>query len=274
MRVHALQTGTVTVKERQRRGRGPGPVRTLATMATRKWTEPLPILAWAVEHPDGLIVVDAGEVSGASRPGWFPSWHPYFRLAVSFRVTPDQELGPSLRAAGLDPADVKTLVLTHLHTDHAAGMGQVPNAEILVARAEWEAAQGFAGKLRGYLPHRFPADIAPRLLDLPEERYGPFQRSMEVAPGVHAVATPGHSPGHLSVVLEDGDCRIVLAGDTSYDQEALLAQEIDGVSPDAGATRDTLRRMLELCREAPTVYLPSHDPGSAARLEAREPVPA
>jgi len=218
--------------------------------------------------------VDAGETARTSEPGWFPRWQPYFRLAVRFEVRPEEEIGPRMRALGLDPGDVRHVVLTHLHTDHVAGVGEFTNAEVIAGRADWDLAQGFAGKTRGYLPHRWPSHIEPRLVDLPAEPHGPFERSMEVASGVRIVATPGHSPRHQSVLVEDGETRLLLAGDTSYDQQCMLDGAVDGVSPDAETALDTLRRIREACREAPTVYLPSHDPESVARLEARQPVPA
>jgi hypothetical protein len=78
MRIHAIQTGTVAIKENQRRGVGHGAGRLVNTLRDRTWTEPLPIYAWAIEHPEGLIVVDTG-VSARSRTWLFPlveSLHP------------------------------------------------------------------------------------------------------------------------------------------------------------------------------------------------------
>ena len=46
----------------------------MRTLADKRWTAPLPILAWAIEHPEGLIVVDAGETARATEPGYFPVW--------------------------------------------------------------------------------------------------------------------------------------------------------------------------------------------------------
>ncbi len=63
MRIHAIQTGTVAVKARQREGTGRGPLRLLNTLRDEHWTKPLPILAWLIEHPEGLIVVDTGETA-------------------------------------------------------------------------------------------------------------------------------------------------------------------------------------------------------------------
>ena len=83
IRIHALQTGTVAIKELQRNGQGRDKSSLLRVFAARRWTEPLPILAWLIEHPEGPIVVDTGETSRVSKPGYFPRWHPYYRLAVS-----------------------------------------------------------------------------------------------------------------------------------------------------------------------------------------------
>jgi hypothetical protein len=110
MKIHAIHTGTVAVKERQRRGAGRGPERLLRTMLDRRWTPPLPILAWAVEHPEGLMVVDTGETARTSEPGYFTRWNPYFRLGVRAQVEPEDEIGPQLRRLGFDPADVRCVV--------------------------------------------------------------------------------------------------------------------------------------------------------------------
>jgi N-acyl homoserine lactone hydrolase len=276
MRVHALQTGTVRVKTRQLEGVGRGPARAINTMRDREWTEPLPIHAWAVEHPEGVIVVDTGETARAVEPGYFPRWHPYFRFAVRISVSAGQEIGPALRAVGIEPADVRWVVLTHLHTDHAGGLAHFPGSEVLVTRTEYETASGFMGKHRGYLPDRWPEGFAPRLLDLPSEPFGPFAESMPLteAGDVRIVATPGHTNGHVSVVLAEDDGFVFLAGDTSYTEELMLAGAVDGVAPDPGKARDTLERIRRFTEGERVVYLPAHDPQSAERLATRRPAGA
>ena len=99
--------------------------------------------------------------------------------------------------------------MTHLHTDHSGGLEHFPNREILVSRVEFGAASGRLGKARGFLPHRWPDWFSPRLVDLPAVPYGPFPESLSLteAGDVRVVDTCGHSPGHMSVILEEEDPR-------------------------------------------------------------------
>src|ERR671926_86896 len=127
-RIHLLQTGSVRIKSAQRRRRLGGLARVILD---RTWTEWLPIYAWAIEHPEGAIVVDTGETARTSEPGYFPRWHPFYRTSASFNVAPEQEIGPQLRQIGIEPEQVRTVVLTHLHTDHTGGLRYFPNSEIL-----------------------------------------------------------------------------------------------------------------------------------------------
>jgi N-acyl homoserine lactone hydrolase len=274
MRIHAMRTGTVAIRERQRRGEGRGALRLLRTALGGVWTELLPIWSWVIEHPEGVIVVDTGVNARMLEPGYFTWWNPYFRRNVRVSVGPEEEIGPRLRGLGIAPEDVRWVVLTHLHMDHDGGLKHFPNAEILVSREEHRIATGPLGKVAGYLPHRWPSWFAPRLVDLSPQPSGPFPRSLALtAEGdVRLVGTEGHSAGHMSVIISEEGRSLFIAGDTSYTEGLMLEQAVDGVSPRERIAQRTLGRVLRYAEEVPTVYLPSHDPGSAARLAGRVPV--
>ena len=270
MKVHAIQTGFVRIKTAQVEGRGHGLSRRLAIFADSSWTDWLPTYAWAIDCSEGVIVVDSGQ--GAHLLDSGKSLHPYLRWEVAFRIEPEQEIGPQLRALGVGPRDVKRVVLTHLHMDHDGGLAHFPNSEILVAPGELKIASGFAGRMRGYLPHRWPSWFDPAPLQLEASSFGPFAQSRRLteAGDVVAVATPGHTADHLSIVADDGDTTYFLAGDASYDERLMLAGKLDGVSADERVTTATLDAIRNFVRSRPTVYLPTHDPQAAARLASRQ----
>ena len=276
MNIHAIQTGTVALTTRWREGAGHGPRRLLNTLLDREWTEPLPIHAFAIEHPEGVIVVDTGETARVSEPAYFPRWQPFFRFAVRERVEPEQEIGPQLERLGIRPSDVRLVVMTHLHTDHAGGLGHFPHNEILVSAAELDYASGLRGRLHGYPNKRWPGWFDPSPLQLRRDPFGPFPASLRLtkAGDVVVVPTPGHTPGHVSVVVEDGDRSIFLAGDSSYTEDAMLRGAVDGVGADEHAQRLTHERIRAHAAARPTVYLSAHDPETGTRLAERRTVAA
>jgi glyoxylase-like metal-dependent hydrolase (beta-lactamase superfamily II) len=272
--IHAIRTGIVRIRANQVRGKGHGRLRLLRTYAGLAWSDWLPINAWAIEHPEGLIVVDTGETARVADPGYFPRWHIYYRRGVQERVNPHEEIGPQLEDLWLDPARVRWVVLTHLHTDHAGGLHHFPHSEVLIDRAEYAAAAGLRGELRGFLPHRLPTWLRPRFIEFSSEPFGPFDRSLPLTASgdVVIVPTPGHTIGHVSVVVRTDRATYFLAGDASYTEAAMVAGNVDGVAPDEAAASDTLRRIRALAQQEPLVYLPTHDPASVDRLLATQSV--
>ena len=275
MRVHAIETEQVKIKTAQLQARRLPPGSLVDIFTDRNWSDWVPTYAWAIETDgEGVIVVDSGQATYLLEEVR-RSFHPFVRFEAMFRITPEQEVGPQLKALGIGTRDVRKVVLTHMHLDHDAGISHFPGSEILAAPGEIARASGLAGQLRGYLPQRWPSWFAPKGLVLDDGAYGPFAASKRLtADGrVVAVATPGHTPDHVSVIVDDGDVSLFLAGDTSYTEELMLAGKADGVSPKPAVTRATLAAIRQFAGTRPTVYLPAHDPGAGMRFANRQTVP-
>ncbi len=274
MNIHAISTGRVKITRNWRVGKGEGLGRLVNTLFDKNFTDWLPIYTWVIEHPEGLIVIDTGITANANDRINFPPYMPLVQRAAKFDISPAQEIGPQMEQLGLSPAAVRWVILTHLHQDHDGGMHSFPDAEFMISRTEWEAASGLKGRMGGYLNHRWPAALAPTLVDFtadPLEAF-PASFSLTTAGDVQLVPTPGHSAGHLSVILHEGSKSIFFAGDASYTEDLLIANQVDGVAANPIAQQDTHRNIMLYAATHPTVYLPSHDPVAAQRLTLRQPI--
>lgn len=271
LKIHAINTGRVTIRPNQVEGKGADSIRMLNVYLDKSWTEPLPIYAWAIDHPEGVVVIDTGETAKTAEPGYFSRWHPYYRN-VKTDVKPEQEIGPQLEEIGIKANEVRQVILTHMHTDHAGGLYHFPKSEIVIMKQAYDLARGFRGTLRGFLPHRLPSWLSPTLIDLSNEGYGPFPKSIKMteAGDIILVPTSGHTEAHISVILKTRDVNYFFAGDTSYNQDLMLRGKIDGVSVKAKDAYETIRNIQRFTATEPVIYLPSHDPDSEKRLVNNE----
>jgi glyoxylase-like metal-dependent hydrolase (beta-lactamase superfamily II) len=198
----------------------------------------LPIPAFLVEHPSaGPILIDTGlheqaatDVGAAlGRAG---------KLLFTIEMEPSWAVPHQLRERGIDPDDVALIVMTHLHYDHASGLSQFPRATIVVDGREWElAAKGRIAD--GYMGRLFPP--GNDWLFVP----GAAEEVDLLGDGsIRLLSTPGHTPGHRSVVLRlAGDRELLLTGDAAYARRTIDEDLLPLVTWDDGAYRASLAKL-------------------------------
>jgi len=236
----------------------------------------VPCPAFLIQHPSaGPIVVDTGlHPSVASDPS-----ENFGRLGArisSPHLEPGTDVPAQLRARGIKPSDVKTLIMTHLHFDHASAISEFENSTVIVSDSEWEAATTDSRPaLRGYRPAHYDYAFDYRTIDYDRAgitSYATFGRSFDLFGdgSVRLIYTPGHSAGHQSVMAHLSDRDFLIGGDAIY----TAAQLDDAPLPPAPVDEHRFRRSLQeiklFRREFPAAIItPGHDAAFYEGLDAR-----
>lgn len=226
-----------------------------------------PIVAFLVEHPGaGAILIDTGlhpsvAVDKKQNLGRFLAT----TTARDWEMEPEQAIPDQLRAMGKQASDVKLVVMTHLHLDHASGMSQFPDATFVFSRQEWERANEQRAVTSGYVQKHFDHAFEYRLLDFHREdveSFAGFGRSFDLLGdgSVHVAFTPGHTMGHMSVVLRGADREVLVCGDAAYTRHALKTGHKPWLMQDEHLFARSLRELQRYVEQTPSaIVVPGHD---------------
>ena len=262
-RVSILSTGSVEIRpEHVERTRAPLP---WWLLTSRRWTLPRPINVFVIEHEKGLVLFDTGQDrASVMDEGYFPrgiAGFLYSRLA-RFSIGKEDTLEAQLRELGYDIADVRVVVISHLHQDHIGGLRELSHAQIIVGTGELAAARQNFAELNGYLR---------RHIFLPGLNWKTVDHSLDVFEdgSLTVLPTPGHTPGSLSMLVhQSGLPPLLFVGDLTYDVTLLARERVPGVGSKAGLLSST-RRVAEYAVQYPgLVVLAAHDPAARRLLTA------
>jgi N-acyl homoserine lactone hydrolase len=234
----------------------------------------VPVPAFLVEHPGaGLILIDTGfHPSVAVNPRQNLGRIVLFAFKDP-QMDPGQAVSAQLRERGLSTGDIGVVVMTHLHADHASAIAEFPEASFIVSKREWEAATE-GGRRHDYVRRHFDHGFDYRLLDFdgPDaSSFSGFGRSFDLFGdgSVRAVFTPGHTLGHMSVVLRTKGPEVLVAGDAIYLRETLESSHLPYRVEDEHLFRRSLREIAQYRKETPdALIIPGHDWEAWQALEA------
>jgi N-acyl homoserine lactone hydrolase len=254
-----------------------GTVRALRSVRSPRedWLR-VPVPAFLVEHPGvGPILIDTGlHASVAVDPK--QNLGPVIGRLYSVDMKPEQAIAAQLRnKLGIEPSQVKVVVMTHLHMDHTSGMSDFTEAKYVLGEGEWAAFRAPRPTLHGYV--RKHAALAVDFREVVYDTrivssYSTFGRSFDLFGdgSVRLVYTPGHSAGHQSVILRLNGREALVAGDAVYSLDTLEHERRGLFLADEHQWRRSLREVQLYRRENPeALIIPSHDGELWSRLEER-----
>ena len=217
----------------------------------------VPITAYLLDTAEGWVLFDAGlDEANLRDPERLEALYTSQGWSPPPVVWPAHEMEGQLRRIGLGFGDIARVVLSHLHADHSGHLKRMPQAVLTIQRAERDYA--FSGRARASW---FPSDY-----DLPGLRWEVIEGDREIMPGLTALSTPGHAPGHQSLLVtlpETG--RVVLAGDVGDLVENFRDEVLPGESQDDAAALRSIRRVNALVADGAQLFL-THDPDLLLRL--------
>lgn len=232
----------------------------------------IPGPVFLIEHSGaGAVLIDTG-VHPRAPADPRATMGPTASLMYEFRTGPDGDLLAQLHDRGVSPQDVSTVVMTHLHTDHASAICEFPAATFVVDRREWDAANARGAVMNGYERKHFAHPFDWRTVEFAQHvPVSGFDASFDLFGDgtVTLLRTPGHTPGHMSVLVRAGAHEVLLTADAAYTQRTINDGTLPGIARNYDQFRASLARIQAFAAERPdAVVIVGHDREQWPTLDA------
>lgn len=234
-----------------------------------------PCPAFLIEHPSaGWILIDTGLPAASAHSTKEALGRVGARMFVA-RAEEHEPLPARMRALEIPRGGISAVVMTHLHWDHAGALNEIEDAVVVVGKREWRSAHGSKPLLRGYIRRQFDLAHDFRLVDFDApsiNSFASFGRSFDLLGdgSIVLVSTPGHSSGHISVVLRLRDRECLIAGDAIYTRKSLDEGTLPLVIADEHNYKRSVREIRAYKQMTPSaLVIPGHDREFFASLGER-----
>ena len=272
VKIHAITAGLISVINNFLTRKGKGVFSKINILLGQQHADFIPMLVWVIEHPEGIIVIDTGDIEEAAHKEFYKheslgAKFLLWAMDLKRKITKEDELNNQLAKINIEPKQVSKVVLTHLHADHTDGLKFFPSNEIIVN--ELERKHPYAN-----LPTTYPKWFKPTLVNFSKDRIEYFKNAYAITKSedLWLLPTPGHTHNHCSVLFETDNEHILFAGDASYKQHQLLENDFAGSNINYKKSNETYNIIKQYASKYPTIYLPSHDENSGKRLLNKETV--
>jgi N-acyl homoserine lactone hydrolase len=215
----------------------------------------LPVSAFLAELDSGeLLLIDTG-MNDIHIEDPSATWRGHrFSTMFTPAMRPEDAIVNRLHELGISATDISYVINTHLHFDHAGNNSLFTNAKFYVQREHYQFAVG---------NENFPN----RYWNLPALRYELLEGDTDIVPGVRAIATPGHAPGHQSVAVNLVDGPAILCGDAVHFSQEYERDNAWSTQADPIAARASGMRLKQIAEESGGQLFYSHDPAQANTLK-------
>lgn len=215
-------------------------------------TRIFPVLSWLIEHRDSLVLFDTGMHMDLQTS--FDRIGEETAKTITPDFSPGEELTARLDQRGISVNDIDHMVLSHLHFDHVGGNQEIPDARVVVQRAEWEAGHDQRMIDYGvYNPDDYDHGHDVQQLDGEHDLFGDGR--------VVCLPTPGHTKGHQSLRVELDSGPVVLTGDCVYFEDMLANMQVPTMANEKAQAmqRDSMRYLASLRDDHGCRLLYGHD---------------